>query len=61
MYIIRTKINGFNYFLGTFEGKDKPYSVWEGIQQNGKKFKTKHDASDFAFAETTLECEIINV
>lgn len=62
MYIIQTKVlDCFNYFLSTFQGKDKEYCVWEGLKQNGKKFKDKQEAADFAFAYTTLPTEIIPV
>lgn len=58
-YIIKTVIDRNNYFLRIFQGKNKAYSEWTGLIQNATKYKDQKEAVDVAYAETTLECDII--
>lgn len=61
MYLIRTILYGFNYYLGAFMGKEKEFAVWEGLTINAKKFDNEKDAEKYAYDNSTLECEIIKV
>lgn len=61
MYLIRTTLYGFNYFLSIFKSKGTEFTVWEGVVQNAKTFDNEESASDFAYAYSTLECEIIKI
>lgn len=60
-YIIQMTLYGFNYFLGTSKGSLTDHVVWEGLVQNAKIFDDEQTASDFAYAESTMECEILKI
>lgn len=61
MYIIKTTVDGKNYFLSILRGNKSRIVYWNGLSDNGEKFTDKQIALDFAFAETTLKTEIIPV
>lgn len=59
MYLIQMSIGLSKYWLGTFGKNKTPY--WSGILQNAKTFDDEQTASDYAYAESTMECEIIKI
>jgi len=47
------------YWMATFGKNKTPY--WSGLISNAKTFDDEQTASDYAYAESEMECEIIKI
>ena len=59
MYVIQMHIGLSKYWMATFGKNKTPY--WSGLISNAKTFDDEQTASDYAYAESEMECEIIKI